>query len=323
MALFAFALCLSLLPAAVLADFELKRWAKWREIVLGGSPSSEFVRVELDGKVFDAAQPDLDDLRVVDEQRNEVASKVVVVKPDLFPNQKKPARLSTTLIDQSKQKPEFGEGERNQLARFKGVLEKEASKILIDLGARNTPSVRIELEPESTNFRRRIVVLGSNDDKDWQTVGDTEIFDIRVGKVRRQQLSIDYDEVRYRYLSVTIFNYDDQPLKMREVRVYGWPRQLLFRREPGRSYRLFYGNPKAAAPRYDLEQLSSYLKPEELPLATLGSERANESFTAETDASKPDRHPAWLWATLAVAAVVLGALIYRLAKMTTSGQAEG
>src|SRR5437016_2863761 len=83
---------------------------------------------------------------------------------------------------------------------------------------------------------------------------------------------LDYSEERFRYLHVKIFNYDDQPLKLSDARVYGYPRYLLFRHEPGKSYRLFYSNPAAAAPRYDLEQLSPYLKLEQLAMLKLAEE---------------------------------------------------
>jgi hypothetical protein len=303
------AFCLFAFPA--LADFELKRWKQWREIIFSDNTSSEFVRVELDGKVFDAAQPDLNDLRVVDEQNAEAASKVIMVAPELV-EKAKPVSIPVTISDQVKSR-----------TLKRGPRVEQATEFTIDLGYRHTPSVRIEFDPASTNFRRRVNLQGSNDQQDWREVEDTEIFNIRIGRARQQRLSVDYGEVKYRYLVVTIFNYDDQPLRMKEVRVYGWPRQLLFRREPGRTYRLFYGNAQASAPRYDLEQLSAYLKPEQLPLAALGAERGNERFLAESNQpQKSDRHPAWLWVTMGAAALALGALIYRLARMTAGGEAK-
>src|SRR5262249_25741800 len=125
------------------------------------------------------------------------------------------------------------------------------------------------------------------------------------------------NEARFRYLRLNIFNYDDPPIKLSEVRLYGYPRRLLFRREPAKSYRLFYGNLAATAPRYDLEQLSPYLKIEQLATLSLSDERDNADFTASR-AAEPwlERQPLWLWATLALAAAVLGTLIYRLAKLS-------
>lgn len=300
-----------LLAPRVLADFDVQRWSHWREIVLpepGSQNTTDFVLVELDGQVFDRAKVDLSDLRVIDEQGHEIASKPVVVETAFDTDQRRvnPQRLTASFSDQ-------------------GVdAKRRASVLLVDLGYRHVPSVRLEFDPASNNFRRQIEIEGSNDQQDWQRIGSTEIYDIRIGRVRRQQLSFDYNEEHFRYLRVSIFNYDDQPLKMKDVRVDGWPRRLLFRREAGKRYRLFYGNEKAGAPRYDLEQLSPYLKLDQLPVAMLGDGRANESFSAQSaDQTKRDGHPAWLWATLGAAAAMLSILIYRLARMTAGGEAEG
>jgi hypothetical protein len=157
---------------------------------------------------------------------------------------------------------------------------------------------------------------GSNEQKSWAYLGGTEIFDIEVDRLRPQHLRLDYREAQFRYLRIKVFNYDDQPIKFSEVRVYGYPYYLLFRREPGKSYRLFYGNPSAAAPRYDLEHLAPYLKIEQLPVASLADERDNQEFARRARESWLERQPIWLWATLVVAALVLGTLIYRLAKLS-------
>jgi hypothetical protein len=177
------------------------------------------------------------------------------------------------------------------------------------------PSTRLELQMAASNFHRRVEIEGSRTQQSWTRVGGGEIFTIEIDRVKRQQLQIDYREAQFRYLRVKIFNYDDQPLKLDEARVYGSPRYLLFRREAGKSYRLFYGNPAAAAPRYDLAQLSPYLQIEQLSKLTLTAERGVEAAAPRAEPWL-ERQPLWLWATLALATAVLGTLIYRLAKQS-------
>jgi hypothetical protein len=54
-----------------------------------------------------------------------------------------------------------------------------------------------------------------------------------------------------------------------------------------------------------------------MPFFALGEEHENLlSASPKPDEPVKERHPAWVWVTLAVAALLLGALIYRLAKMT-------
>jgi hypothetical protein len=78
-----------------------------------------------------------------------------------------------------------------------------------------------------------------------------------------------------------------------------------------------YGNPAAEAPRYDIEQLSSYLDLRQLATVKLGAERRLPPPV--TPATKPwyERQPLWLWTTMGLATIAIGALIYRLAKLTT------
>jgi hypothetical protein len=188
-----------------------------------------------------------------------------------------------------------------------------ASIWMLDLGYQKVPSTRLEFQPVTANFQRRVEIEGSNEGQTWLPVGNGEIFAIGIEQRRRQHLQLDYREAQFRYLRIKVFNYDDSPIKLAEVRVYGYPRYLLFRREQGRSYRLFYGNPSAAAPHYDLEQLSPYLQLEQLSTLSLSAEQTNP----EAGAPWFERQPLWLWAVFVIAAAVLGAMILRLAKLST------
>jgi len=402
-----------LLPTAS-ADFNLKDWTKWREIIANKDAPGDYALVELDGPVFAGAQTGLDDLRVVDERGVEVPSKVItqrdesreeerqieILNPVLAPDGRyiftldlgadpqrhnrlsleTPSHNFTRLVtieassDQNawallRANGHILDFSRDREARFLTVdyplstlrylritiwnkkekpvkitgaavsfaTEKTArlnplaatftdqgwdaktrvSLLLLDLNFPNLPSTRLELQPAANNFHRRVEIEGSNDQKYWSRISSGEIFDIEIDEVKRQHWLLDYSEARFRYLRVKIFNYDDQPLKVGEARVYGYPRYLLFRREPGKSYRLFYSNPAAAAPRYDLEQLSPYLKLEQLAMLKLAEERGNTDAGAQRKAEPwLERQPLWLWITLALATVVLGGLIYRLAKQT-------
>ncbi|MFN0119006.1 MAG: DUF3999 family protein [Blastocatellia bacterium] len=296
---FLFCVCL-LTPGLLLADFVPDRWTSWRDIQAPDTPAgSEFALAPLDGAVFDAARPDLRDLRVVDEHGVEIASRVFIVHPPLFPAQK-PALLPASMPSVA---PEAGE---------------KSNTYEIDLGHRHLPSQRLEIASETRNFRRRVTLRGSNDNKEWRDIGAGEISSISIGKTRQQQLALDYNEAQYRYLRLRVFDYDDQPLRISAARVYGWPRQLLFRRQAGARYRLFYGNKQAQAPRYDLDEVASYLKFSSLPVATLGPAQGNAAFTDSPASAATSRapQPAWVWAALAITAIVLSTLIYRLARLS-------
>jgi hypothetical protein len=187
----------------------------------------------------------------------------------------------------------------------------------LDLGVAKLPQSRIELRTPTRNFHRHVEIEGSTDEKFWRSIDSGEIFSVALERINREQLWVEFPETRYRYLRLRVFDYDDQPLTFSEARVYGHPRRVLFQREPGRAYRLLYGNPAAEAPRYDIEQLSSYLNLRQLATVKLGAERRLPP--PALPAAKPwyERQPLWLWATMGLATIAIGALIYRLAKLTT------
>ena len=195
--------------------------------------------------------------------------------------------------------------------------ERRAVTLELDLGFEKIPTSRIELRTTADNFHRHVEIEGGNPTGDgrigWSSLGSGEIFSVALGETRRRQLWIDYPETRARHLRVRVFHYDDRPLEIDQALVSGLPRQLLFRREPGRGYRLLCGNAEAPAPRYDLEQLSSYLDLAGLPVLSLG-ETQRPAPAAPAATPWLDRQPLLLWATLLAAALLLGWLILRLAR---------
>lgn len=421
---------LLLLPV-VSADFEAGRWTRVREILIPDrQAAADYVRVALDGPVYEGAQEDLRDLRVIDDQVKEVASKVILPRDeageqaheatiinqalaaggratltlDLGPAPPRHNRLRletssrnfsrrvsieasddnrawellrddgyifdfsrdaaaqfltvdyplstrrylrVTIENKGENKNEAGvkidgaaillfTSEAAKLAALPSKLlsqeqdmKRRTSVLIVDLTYAKLPSARLELETDAANFQRRVEIAGSNNadalkpnnEYLWQQVGSGEIFDIQIDRRHPRQYRIDYPEARFRYLRAVIFNYDDQPITMRGVNVSGYPRHLLFKREAGRSYRLFYGNAKAAPPRYDLEQLAAYLQPDKLPVVTLGGEQRLEPAPTATGSSPP-RSPLWLWATLIASGAVLAVLIYRLARASAASRPD-
>jgi Protein of unknown function (DUF3999) len=272
---------------------KLNEWEKWRNIISSGEQSSVgYALVELDLKVFDHSNENLSDLRVVDQDG--ITSPYLILETE--PNARL-SRLPVSIVDQ-------------------GVIG-ETSHWILDLGYRNIPTSRIEFQPAINNFHRQFEIARSNDRNNWFPVGDGEIIDVKIGGLKREQLFLNYDEIHARYLRIRVFNRDDQPFKLAEARVFGHPRRLLFRVDQGKSYRLFYGNQKETAPRYDLEQLLPYVKIYMLPVMNLDEEQDRpEAASQIIDQGEAKGHPAWLWVTLVVAALVIAVLIYRLARMT-------
>lgn len=205
-----------------------------------------------------------------------------------------------------------------------------ATIVTVSLNSAKIPTSKIEFITDNNNFHRRVKIEHCDADNNYRgympkgavpwrcsPLISGNIFDINIDRTQAQNLSLEYPEVRTSRFQITIYNYDDRPLKIRGVKVSGYPRQLLFKREVGRSYRLMYGNEYAKAPQYDLAQLSAYLTTTSLKKLKLGKESKLE-ILPEISTTQNSRKPFVLWTVILIAIGFLGTLIYRLAKMNAN-----
>ncbi|QQS46753.1 MAG: DUF3999 family protein [Acidobacteriota bacterium] len=201
-----------------------------------------------------------------------------------------------------------------------------ATIIDLDLGYPNYPTTAVEFQTGQSNFHRHIEIYGKQrieeDSKlerlTWSRVGDGEIHQVALNGYQSSNLRIDYQETDLRYLRLKIFHLDDRPVTIDRIRILSRPRRLVFRADPGSSYRLFYGNSEATRPRYDLEKMIRYIDLNQARTATLGPQQGEVARPTDgTEQEKPGQ-PAWLIGTLIASALVLIWLIIRLAKKTVA-----
>ncbi len=190
--------------------------------------------------------------------------------------------------------------------------ERKETVLLLDGASAGFPANSIELDIPESNFHRRVSLEGSDDLTTWRTVqGNETLYDFDTPKFVGSDLSIGFGESRYRYYRVTIANEDNPPLPVEGAQASGFVRKLVFSADPGQSYRLFYDNPDASAPSYDLERVFPYLVTEGLPVAVLGPHTQNPAFAVPAQPPKPftERYP-WLLPTIvAIAALLIGAFL--------------
>lgn len=105
-------------------------------------------------------------------------------------------------------------------------------------------------------------------------------------------------------------NGDNPPLALEKFQAFYPVTRLLFKAQPGDELFLYYGNPSAASPRYDLSLVAGQL---------LAAERANARLAAEerlrtswNDTHKPGKAGVVFWGILALVVVVLLVIISRL-----------
>ncbi|MDO8559724.1 MAG: DUF3999 family protein [bacterium] len=192
----------------------------------------------------------------------------------------------------------------------------QSSLLTLDFGQGGLPIQEVTLRTAATNFNRPVELFASNDATAWRRVGSDYVFRVATEKFRGEHLTLRYPELAARYLRVAVFNGDDQPLQFSGATAKGILRSVVFSAIPGQQYFLYYGNPQAQRPAYDLERLFPYLEVPAAPGATLSPQQANPTYVAPAAPVIPftERYPWLLPSVLVVVALGLLALMFRFVK---------
>ena len=188
-----------------------------------------------------------------------------------------------------------------------------ATLCILDFGYENLPVDLLAVNTPEENFSRMVEVQAGNDLKSWESSQQGDLYRFRTDKYSVEKETLRFPEVRCRYLKLLIYNHDDPPLKLAAFEVQGVEEDLVCRTQPDRRYSLYYGNPRAHAPRYDFERLKNYLSLEAIARVRLGSESENDSFRP-SGPKRPwtERQPVLFWGVLVLMVFGLGTYIVRL-----------
>jgi len=175
----------------------------------------------------------------------------------------------------------------------------------IDLQSAAIPVAELNFETDQREFYRAVRILTSADSNQWQPAGGGEIYRYSVAGRTEESLRVSsYDQGGSRFWRIEILNGNDVPLSSVRMSLSMSRRIALFRPREGRSYRLIYGNSRAAAPQYDFAR-TLRIQPNEV---ILGLSLGPEEPTANYADPRPftERHPSLLWIALGLAIVLLG-----------------
>ena len=199
---------------------------------------------------------------------------------------------------------------RAQMAEASPEVKHEPRRAFytFDLGIAGMPLDLIEVDTPDRAFHRGVEIESSADGRSWQSRGWATLSRFNGG----QNLTLRVDESRQRSFRLTVYNGDDPPLTILSARFYGLERVLKVEGAAAGS-ELYYGNPEALAPEYDLARRLPSTPPAAL---TLGVEQLNPAYREPVPPLKPwtDRHPALLWTILGGAIAILAAVVWKLMK---------
>lgn len=164
--------------------------------------------------------------------------------------------------------------------RIEGAGE---TRLTVDLGAARVPLAGLRFQTGEPLFTRRVNVLTrqwENGEIRERLLGAGTIYRVAVeGQPAASQLDLSLDiQPPTRELMLVIDNGDSPPLAVEAVEAIRRPTRLVFLARQSGTFQLFSGNPRSAAPRYDVAALSSQLKSANIALLQLGSLSANSDF---------------------------------------------
>jgi Protein of unknown function (DUF3999) len=191
---------------------------------------------------------------------------------------------------------------------------KTSTRWITDLRESNSPVDGVRFTTSQPQFFRVVRLQSSEDNENWLEYGSGAIYRYKQGEKQAESLQITtpYSCCRHRYWKIEIVNANDASLSEVTAALLAAPREILFFPQPGRTYRLVYGNSKANKPTYDLARtFDPHTWPEATP-AALAGEIETENFVDARPFT--ERHPYVLWIAFLVAVAALGYAALRALK---------
>jgi hypothetical protein len=191
---------------------------------------------------------------------------------------------------------------------------KTSTRWIADLGESKTPIDGVRFTTSQPQFFRVVRMQSSEDNENWLEYSSGAIYRYKQGEKQAESLQVTtpYNCCRHRYWKIEILNANDAPLAGVTAALLASPRAILFFPQAGHSYRLFYGNPRATTPIYDLARtFDPHTWPEATP-ATLASEIQSGNFVDTRPFT--ERHPNILWFAFLLAVAALGYAALRALK---------
>lgn len=140
------------------------------------------------------------------------------------------------------------------------------------------PLDRLVIATTERNFQRTVEVQIKRGSGDWERWAEGKVFSFDTPTMHESQLSIDIPEVATRDFRLVFKNLDSPPLSVTGVNGEGYRRLLVFKQQTGQKLYLFWGNPLAQQPQYDLAGLIAKQKLDDLPMAYFSQPRPNTKF---------------------------------------------
>jgi hypothetical protein len=225
--------------------------------------------------------------------------------------------------------------------------EKNNSSIYIyDLAFCRLPVSEIELDIAEDSFYRYVTIEGRDAEKrqvkidsednrqrfkevevSWQKIINGTIYKYTSADGQKHEnliLRIPSGRRVYRYIRITISNYDDKPVVVNSASANMIAHQIIFENMDNTAPILYVGSEPARVPRYDLSRRLSNPLQVNAAMAKLSGITSNPLFgqAEQKPAAWTERHKMLLLIVMVIVALVLGGFIFKSFKSIQSEQAQ-
>jgi hypothetical protein len=167
---------------------------EWRNTQTFDVPTKGLVRVNIPVTTLNAAQPGLDDLRIIDSTGNQVPYLIERLLPD----------------PESTIRP----------IEFRSTIENSATQLNLKTGT-SAPIVGVNLETPATQFMKAVDVEGSNDGRNWiKLAGGDSLFQLPNGATK---LRVSLPEGAWQFLRITIDELGSPPVPFTGAQLHKAP----------------------------------------------------------------------------------------------------
>jgi hypothetical protein len=180
----------------------------------------------------------------------------------------------------------------------------------VDLLQNQLPVEELEFVTNDQNFNRIITLYESEDGKEWTHAAESEIYSYLFDQLSAK-LDVVPCQTTRRYLKLEIHNGDNRPLNIKEINVRGNNPSIIVPADQNTEYILYWNSSQVKSPVYDIEKFKNNLDYENIPKASIGEIKKNETYVFQDNRPWTERNSWLLKLAIIGAAAVLLLIIVR------------
>jgi hypothetical protein len=165
-------------------------------------------------------------------------------------------------------------------------VKQEKNHTFITLNNSNRLRVKNIRLSVSENFQRLFEVFGDDGPNFYR--GELYNLQFRDYTISKTDISFTHTPLLTERIIIKISNLDNRPLHINSIQVEYLLDKIVFEDKGGENYRLWFGNPEAVKPRYEIELFKDHVEREQQDFSTLGGLVRREEPEPEPPAFRLD-----------------------------------